>query len=100
MSRPTRRPTTLRQRLKPLISLPWYVNLLLAEAMFVLLKWVLPSLCAPDLCPKPDGISWSEMAWLFSALFLLLVAVIFAARKIQASPDRFKVFHGFKSHSH
>lgn len=61
------------------LSLPWHTYLLLAEAIFMIFKWILPSLCTAELCIQPHALDWSEMAWMFSGLFLLLAAARLAA---------------------
>lgn len=63
-----------------LMSLPWHVSVLFGEFAFVALKWILPALWSSNLFLKPIVLAFSGMAWLFSGIFLLIGAVVFAAQ--------------------
>lgn len=82
------------------LSLPWHVYLLLAEAIFMIFKWVLPSLCTAELCMRPHVLDWSAMAWLFSGLFLLLAAAHLATRKRETAAGQPRLRGFFKILSH
>lgn len=64
-----------------LMNLPWYVNLLLAEAVFVIFKWIFPAMLSSDAHLKPTVITLSSLAWFFSLLFLLIGAITFSVQK-------------------
>ncbi|HLO65109.1 MAG TPA: hypothetical protein VK165_19275, partial [Azonexus sp.] len=87
-------------RLPTAPQLPWHVYLLLAEAIFMVFKWILPSLCTAELCMRPHALEWSEMAWLFSGLFLLLAAARLATRHRDTSAERPRLRSDFKTFSH
>lgn len=61
-------------------SLPWYIYLLLDEAIFVSFKWILPSLCSADSCQHMEEPGWSVMAWLVSGTVLVLAGLLLASR--------------------
>ncbi|HEX6733273.1 MAG TPA: hypothetical protein VF096_00555 [Azonexus sp.] len=65
----SRAPTPIRPTLPR--SLPGYALLLLAEAVFVVFKWILPSLCTAEVCLRPQAQGWSVLAWLAAGLVLL-----------------------------
>lgn len=71
--------------LERLASLPWYVNILLGEAIFVACKWVLPAVFVsdPQLFPVADKLS--GLAWLLSSVFFLLGGIGFTSWKKQRS---------------
>lgn len=82
------------------LNLPWHVYLLLAEAIFMIFKWILPSLCTAEFCMRPHALGWSEMAWLSAGLFLLLAAARLAARKRQPAAGSLRLRGFFKPLSH
>lgn len=63
------------------LIVPWHVNLLLGEAVFVTCKWILPAFSAADAAFKPGMTPWSNMAEVLASIFLLFGAIIFAAQK-------------------
>ena len=73
---------------------------LFAEAIFMVFKWVLPSLCTAEVCMRPHALDWSAMAWLFSGLFLLLAGTHLAIRKKSPAAAHPRLRSFFKTLSH
>lgn len=64
-----------------LLAMPWYVSVLLGEFVFVSCKWILPAFSPEHSAFHPVALALSEMAWLFSGIFMIIGVFIFAAHK-------------------
>ena len=62
------------EKIIPLVVLPWHVNLLLGEAVYVGCKWVLPAAFSSEHFLHPITVAIAGQAWLFSGIFVVIGA--------------------------
>ena len=67
--------------LQVLLASSWQVSVGLGVAVFVALKWVLPTIAGSNMFLKPISAAASNVAWLFAGAFFLIGAVVFAKEK-------------------
>ncbi len=61
-----------------LFGLPWQASVGLGVAMFIGLKWILPAVGAGNMFLKPIAAAASSVAWIFSGVFFLIGALVYA----------------------
>jgi uncharacterized membrane protein len=73
-----------------LLTAPWQVSAGFAVAVFIGLKWVVPSMASGNLFLKAFATPLSQLAWLFSGFFLLIAGIRYfktAAANKRQSPE-------------
>lgn len=64
-----------------LLESPWQVSVIFGVVVFIGLKWILPAIAASNMFLKPVAAGFAQMAWLFSGVFFLIAAVVFAIQQ-------------------
>lgn len=80
-----RRPTSKEAPVETLFKAPWWISIIIAVVVLVILKWIIPSVVASNIILKPLATLLAGMAWLFSGVFLFVGLLSFAREKLSAS---------------
>lgn len=80
-----RRRTSKEAPVETLFKAPWWISMIIAVMVFVVLKWIVPSAVASNIILKPLAAMLSSVAWLFSGVFFFVGLLSFAREKFSAS---------------
>lgn len=67
-----------------LFMAPWWISIVVGAVIFVVLKWIAPSVSGSSLILKPITAALSSVAWVISGVFLVVGAMSFARQKVSA----------------
>lgn len=79
-----RRRKKVESFLDVLVTLPWWVSMVIAGLILVGLRWFLPAMWASNIFLKPLAMVLSNFAWLGSGFFFVIGLVILARQKMAA----------------
>jgi restriction system protein len=69
-----------------LMGAPWQVSMIVAAAVFIGMKWILPALAGGNVLLKPMSQAVSGFAWLFSGFFFLIGVFVYLKEKKSNAP--------------
>lgn len=71
--------------IETLFKAPWWVSMIIAVMVLIVLKWIVPATVASNIILKPLATMLSSLAWLFSGVFFFVGVLSFAREKFSAS---------------
>ncbi len=71
--------------IETLFKAPWWISIIIAVMVLVVLKWLVPAAVASNAILKPMALALSGIAWVISGVFLIVGLISFAREKFSTS---------------